>query len=158
MWFSPVFSSFFAYTRSRTAATGRFLEKSLLPGQRPLGLGWTMVAYVSTYKSRIVRSPMFSRPHINPGGEKVMHPVIVQWLTPLNSVNPNFLFIRLRSIRSRLISDGTLQNVRNSLLVAQINLYRRYILKLYKKRRTLFVQSLFNNLGVQYLRIIIFNR
>jgi len=42
-----------------------------------------MVAYVSIYKSRIVQPPMFSRPHINPGGEKAMHPVIVQWLTPL---------------------------------------------------------------------------
>lgn len=46
--------------------------------RRPLGSGWTMVAYVSIYKSRIVRPPMFSRPHINPGGEKAMHPVIVQ--------------------------------------------------------------------------------
>lgn len=60
-----------------------FFEKSLLPDRRPLGSGWTMVAYVSTYKSRIVRPPMFSRPHINPGGEKAVHPAIVQWLTPL---------------------------------------------------------------------------
>lgn len=81
--FSPVFSSFLARDRP-----GAVLERlrpvvfrkisSLRPARRPLGSGWTMVAYVSTYKSRIVRPPMFSRPHINPGGEKAVHPAIVQ--------------------------------------------------------------------------------
>lgn len=51
---------------------------SLRRTRRPLGSGWTMVAYASTYKSRIVQPPMFSRPHINPGGEKAVHPAIVQ--------------------------------------------------------------------------------
>lgn len=79
--FSHRFSRAIVARGFRTAAAGHFsknLFSSLRPTRRPLGSGWTMVAYVSTYKSRIVQPPMFSRPHINPGGEKAVHPAIVQ--------------------------------------------------------------------------------
>lgn len=82
MRFSPVFSSFLARDRrtrgSRTVAAGRFSKNLFSSAERDVHSGWTMVAYVSTYKSRIVQPPMFSRPHINPGGEKAVHPAIVQ--------------------------------------------------------------------------------
>lgn len=44
------------------------------PNQFLSGPEWRTMALI--YKSRIVRSTMFSSPHINPGGEKAVHPVL----------------------------------------------------------------------------------
>lgn len=73
---NAIFPGFLIVSRAHAAVFCKI--SSLRPTRRPLGSGWTMVAYVSIYKSRIVQPPMFSRPHINPGGEKAMHPAIVQ--------------------------------------------------------------------------------
>lgn len=72
MRFSPV-SHHFAHTRhansERLRPAGRFSKISSF-GLHLLTSERTMIVYESTYKSRIVRLPMFSRPDINPTVER----------------------------------------------------------------------------------------
>lgn len=72
MRFSPV-SHHFAHNRhansERLRPAGRFSKISSF-GLRLLTSERTMIVYESTYKSRIVRLPMFSRPDINPTVER----------------------------------------------------------------------------------------
>lgn len=110
MRFSPIFSSFLLAIVARIwngCATRSFFENISVPVSLLadtsclLRSGWTMVTYVSIYKSRIVRSPMFSRPHINPGGEGPCTRVLFNgWPLSLQR-DPRFLIYQVTSVRNR---------------------------------------------------------
>jgi len=87
-------------TAARPVIFRKYPRLSRSPWRHLLGSGWTMVTYVPTYKSRIVRSPMFSRPHINPGGERPCTPVLFNSWPLLWQCDPWLLIYQVTSVRS----------------------------------------------------------
>lgn len=73
----------------RLCWTDRFSKN---PNQFLSGSEWRTMALI--YKSRIVRSTMFSSPHINPGGEKAVHRYCSMVDPSRVNVTPGFLFIK----------------------------------------------------------------